>query len=211
MIQGHEGFAQAARLTAGRPVQEDSSELRAAPRIALMLRVGKLCLPNGEFLCVVRDASESGLKVKLFHELEPHTTCELELGTGDRYALEFVWAADGHAGYRFTAGAIDLQALIDEATPFPRRQLRLRLDRPIALSIGNEMHPAQLRDISQHGVLVDFHERLPLGCAIRLEAPGFPVLDGRVRWRLSRAHGIVLQRSFRLDELAALARALQDD
>lgn len=189
---------------------DEGSELRTAPRIALMLRVGKLCMAQGEFLCVVRDASASGLKVKLFHELPEHGCCTLELGTGDRYELEFVWVEDGHAGYRFTDGTVDLPSLIDEATPFPRRHLRLRLDRPVTVTAGAEQMTAALRDISQHGVLIDYHERLPLGLAVTLDSPGMPQLEGRIRWRLSRSHGVVLQRSFRLDELASLAATLQD-
>jgi hypothetical protein len=199
--QGQQGSAQ---------IETNGAELRTAPRIALMLRVGKLCLAQGEFLCVVRDASASGLKIKLFHDLPEHTDCLLELGTGDQYRIAHVWTADGHAGYRFTDGTIDLSALIDEATPFPRRQLRLRLDRSVSLIIDGVRHEASLRDISQHGVLIDYPERLPLGLAVQIESPGMPVLEGRIRWRLSRSHGVVLQRSFKLDELAALALVLQD-
>lgn len=184
-------------------------EQRVAPRIALMLRVGKLRMKQGEFLCVVRDVSNSGIKVKLFHPLPAHDRCEIELGTGDRYALEFVWERDGHAGYRFVQGAVDLPGLIDESAPHPRRQLRLRLDHPVTLRTPGESYEATLCDISQHGVLVDYHERLPLGLAVQIEGADMPALEGRIRWRLSRAHGVVLQRSFRLDELAGLAASLQ--
>lgn len=200
MNQGQQGSAQ---------FEPAGSDLRTASRIALMLRVGKLCMAQGEFLCVVRDASARGLKVKLFHDLPEHQDCTIELGTGDRYGIEHVWTADGHAGYRFIDGSIDLGALIDEAAPFPRRQLRLKLDRPISLEIAGVRHEASLRDISQHGVLIDHHERLPLGLAVKIESPDMPPLEGRIRWRMSRSHGVVLQRSFKLDELAALALTLQ--
>jgi hypothetical protein len=184
-------------------------EPRAAPRIALMLRVGKLRMPQGEFLCVVRDASASGIKVKLFHSLPHRGSCELELGTGDCYAVEWVWEQDGHAGFRFASGTVDLSALIDESTPHPRRHLRLRLDRPVTLIAQDQRCDTIMRDISQHGALVEFDSRLPLGLKVQLECNDLPNLEGRIRWRLSRAHGVVFQRSFRLDELAILAEQIQ--
>ena len=196
--------------------QEDSTtqhsggiDQRAAPRIALMLRVGKLRMAQGEFLCVVRDASASGIKLKLFHPLPEQGRCELELGTGDRYELDFVWERDGHAGFAFRRGAIDLGDLISETAPHRRRHLRLRFDRPVTFIQDGEPRQATLCDLSQHGAMIDYGERLPLGLALALEGDGLPALEGRVRWRLGRAHGLVFQRSFRLDELAMLAASLQ--
>jgi PilZ domain len=186
----------------------EASEQRAAPRLALVLRVGKLCLPQGDFLCVLRDVSATGVKVRLFHDLPEHGACTLELGSGDRHQLTTVWQADGHAGYRFANGQVDIPGLIDETTPFPRRQLRLRVDCPVALASSAGTCRARLRDISQHGVLLDCDEMLAVGLAVEVEGAGLPALSGRIRWRSRRAHGLVLQRSFRLDELALLVATL---
>jgi len=41
------------------------AELRAAPRFTLLIRAAKLIADGREFLCIIRDASATGLKPKL--------------------------------------------------------------------------------------------------------------------------------------------------
>lgn len=187
----------------------DHAELRAAPRISLMLRAAKLVGPQGEFLCILRDVSATGLKARLFHPLPATGPFELELGNGDRFALEPVWERDDHAGFRFSAGPIDLAALVDEASQFPRRQLRLKLHLPIDLSSQGETYTATLRDLSQHGALVELDHHLALQQLVRITAAGLAPRHARVRWRRGTAHGLVFHDGFRLDELAQLVARLQ--
>jgi hypothetical protein len=47
--------------------------------------------------------------------------------TGDRFALDRVWEAKDHAGFRF-ADWIGRPAVHRRASPYPKRSLRLRLD-----------------------------------------------------------------------------------
>ena len=56
-------------------------EFRTEPRISLMLRAAKLAGSKGEFLCILRDVSATGLKARLFHPLPSDSpfTIELEL------------------------------------------------------------------------------------------------------------------------------------
>ncbi|MFN9375472.1 MAG: PilZ domain-containing protein, partial [Novosphingobium sp.] len=77
-----------------------SQELRAAPCISLMLRAAKLVRPAGEFLCILRDVSATGLKARLFHALPQDGPLALELGTGERHPIEPVWERDRHVGFR---------------------------------------------------------------------------------------------------------------
>lgn len=186
-----------------------AQELRAAPRFTLMLRAAKLVTPVGEFLCVLRDASATGFKAKLFHPLPDVDGYELELGSGERFAVEPVWQADGHAGFRFSDGSIDVHALIEEAGEFPKRHIRLALTLPVAIEAAGESRAAELRNLSQNGAAIEIELGLALGQLVRFKADGLPPLDGRVRWRRGKAHGLVFQQGFRLDQLAELAARLQ--
>ena len=58
-----------------------NDEFRTEPRISLMLRAAKLAGSKGEFLCILRDVSATGLKARLFHPLPSDSpfTIELEL------------------------------------------------------------------------------------------------------------------------------------
>lgn len=185
------------------------ADLRAAQRFALMLRAGKLICDGQEFLCVLRDASASGFKARLFHPLPQGSTYELELGNGNRFAAEPVWERDGHAGFRFCAGEIDVHSLLEETSPYPRRLIRLRLQLPVTVEAHGVVRAAVLRDLSQQGALIESETVLALRQPLLIEARGLPPLAGRVRWRRGTAHGVVFHTGFRLDELAALTARLQ--
>jgi PilZ domain len=186
------------------------SDQRGAPRLTLLLRAGKLVSARGEFLCVLRDASASGLKARIFHEL-PHGCYELEVSSGQRYPIEQVWQEQGHAGFRFTEGPIDIAGLVDEAGPLPKRQIRLMLNPPLGLrlGLGEEIRPGQLHDISLHGARIEAEPGLALGQLVRIEGQGLPPLHGRVRWRRGKVHGLVFHQGFQLEQLAQLAARLQ--
>src|SRR5688500_14235974 len=79
----------------------DPAEDRAAPRFTLLIRAAKLIAPPGEFICVIRDVSETGISLRGFHVLPAEEPLALELQTGEQLALEPVWARGLEAGFRF--------------------------------------------------------------------------------------------------------------
>lgn len=192
------------------PPSNHGRDQRADRRVALLLRAGKLVSPEGEFLCIVRDASAGGIKVKLLHSLPGAGTFDLELANGEVYPLELVWQADGHAGFRFLERPIDVHGLVDEPSSFPKRGLRLRLTLPVIVIEAGEERPALLRDISQHGAQIEIEPGLAVGQRIALHGSGLPEMQATVRWRRRAAHGLVFQRGFRLDELAELVGRLRE-
>jgi PilZ domain len=184
---------------------------RTARRFALVLRAAKLVCVAGEFLCVLRDVSAGGVRVRLFHPVPPGERFRLELGSGAGYDMALVWQRDGYAGFSFCNGAIDASALIAEASPFPKRQVRLQIERPALVTFDLVRRCVMLCDISQQGARVDVQPRLPLGARVNLTAPGLPQRPARVHWRRKRAHGLVFEQAYRLDELAELVGGLQLD
>lgn len=193
------------------PVTEAPRNQRAARRVALLLRAGKLVSEAGEFLCILRDASTGGLKARLFHELPPAQRFAVELANGQRFPIELVWQRDGHAGFRFLDGPIDVHALTDESSVFPKRNIRLRVSVPVSVHVGEERHGGLLRDLSQNGAQIDIEPGLAIGQQVSLAVEGLPRLVARVRWRRGTAHGVIFQRGFRLDELAALIGRLRQE
>lgn len=191
------------------PIPDEGREMRAEPRISLMMRAAKLVGPEGEYLCILRDVSSTGAKVKLFHPV-PHTgPLTIELGNGDRFRIEPVWEESGHAGFRFIDDPVELSAMIDESGPFPKRQLRLKVDLPVIVQAEGQRLRALLRDLSQHGALVETGEFLALRQLVTVSSPEFPARHARVRWRRGSGHGLVFHEGFRLDELAGLVAGLQ--
>lgn len=190
---------------------ESPPDQRGARRVALLLKAGKLVSENGEFLCILRDASSGGIKARLFHELPQSRRFSLELSNGESFPIELVWQRDGHAGFRFLERPIDAVELVDEASAFPKRGIRLHLSVPINVRGGQDERTGVLLDLSQHGARIEIEPALAIGQPITLQVEGLPELDARVRWRRRSAHGVIFQRGFRLDELATLVARLQNE
>lgn len=183
---------------------------RSAPRYTLLLLAAKLIAPVGQFLCILRDVSATGLKARVFHDLPDVADWQLELGNGARHPLIPVWQTDGHAGFRFGSAPVDPHRLMDQyAGPFPKRYIRLQLELPVMLWSAGIVRAGQLCDISQLGAQIKVDPPLALRQLVRIEAPGLPLRHARVRWRRGTAHGLVFHQAFRLDELAVVAAQLQ--
>ncbi len=193
------------QLTAPRPAYE---EMRGAQRFTLLIRTAKLVCESGEFLCVIRDVSATGVRLKLFHDLPADRHLALELANGEVYFIETVWERDGHAGFRFSA-PIDVHAFIEEVSPYPRRQIRLRMHFPAVVSADGQATVATVRDLSQQGARIETSRHLAIGQRVKLEADGFPPVMARVCWRSAPEFGLAFEQVFTLEELARLSAGLQ--
>lgn len=188
-------------------VAQAASESRDAPRLTLLIRAAKLVSGETEFLCVLRDASETGVSVRLFHPLPAGIELTLELPNGDRHALERVWEEDGRAGFRFR-DTVDLDRIIDSRS-HSRRSMRVRLEVPCSLVVGDRRVEATIGNLSQEGALIRTQEKLRLIQRIRIAIEDGPEIAAKVRWRREDDYGVSFEDSFQFAELAALAFALQ--
>jgi hypothetical protein len=203
MTQAHQDASEQTDTPAG-----SGADLRAAPRSSLMFRTAKLLCESGEYVCVVRDISSTGCKLRLFHATPPDQHLFLELANGDRYAMERIWTRDDHAGFRFSC-EIDVDHFIAEPSPYPRRPIRLNLKLPADVIVDGVVSPAVLLDLSQQGARVEAGRKFAIEQKLWLAVEGQPQRFGGVRWRTGYTHGLVLQQGFKLDELAHYALALQ--
>lgn len=185
------------------------AELRAAPRYTLLIRTAKIIADGREFLCIIRDVSATGLKIRLFSDLPHARELAVEMVTGDRYPVDLVWQADDHAGLRFHQD-MDVQRLLDESMgPFPKRQVRLQIAVSGVLHSGGEAVPVIFRNLSQQGARVECDKWLLMNELVRIETGITPPLYAKVRWRSQPSYGLIFERTFRLEELARISAPLQ--
>jgi hypothetical protein len=186
------------------------AEQRGAPRLRLLIRAAKLVGPEGEYLCVVRDASEGGVSVRLFHPLPAEGPLTLELQNGDRYPLLPVWEEDGKAGFRFENPA-DLERIVESPSRFAKRAVRVNISLPCILRFGDREVYATLCNLSQQGGRIITAERLSLVQRIRIEAEGFPEVAAKVRWRRGETYGLSFENNLQFEELARIAYDVQQN
>ena len=182
----------------------DEVEQRGVPRFTLLIRAAKLLSPAGEFLCVVRDASEAGVSVRLFHPLPKDVPLSLEMPNGDCLELERVWEEEGKAGFRF-AQNVDIGRIVESPSRFSRRAVRVNVEVPCDLLVGIRRVPGTIHNLSQQGALITTLDKLSLMQRVKIRAEGMPEITGKVRWRRNDSYGLSFEDTFQFAELAALA------
>lgn len=193
--------------TGGSREPGNGAERREAPRFASLIRAAKLVSPGGEFVCVIRDVSMSGIGLRTFHRLPPGDLM-LTLQNGDCYPLALVRANGAEASFTF-AGEVDLDRLIVETSKFPKRQLRINLSIPTVLATATQRFNAVIHNLSQQGALIECDAMFAIEQPIRLEARQMPHLRAKVRWRTEEAYGLAFDTTFSLREFAELVASLQ--
>lgn len=189
-------------------VQNAIGDQRGTPRFALLIRAAKLVTSGGEYLCIVRDVSETGLKVRTFCPLPREAQMVLGLPNGDTYSVRKIWENGDNAGFRFT-GDVDLVTLLGDSTDRKRRPVRLKLALPAKLHTQDGVHNVVFRDISQQGGCIECLARLAVDERARLENPQLPPIICRVRWRREPLYGLVFDQTFQFDQLARLTASVQ--
>lgn len=184
------------------------AELRAAPRVTLLIRPAKLVTAEGQFVCVIRDVSATGVSVRLFHPLPTGDSALLETETGMQVAMRRVWVRDSEAGFRFDQ-EIDVAGLVNEIGNFRKRKLRVEIELPVTVSFLGQNHPATVRNLSQQGALIETDVRLALAQMLRIKSAYLPEIRAKVRWRRDNRYGLVFEDTFSLGDFAKLAALLQ--
>jgi hypothetical protein len=188
------------------------AELRAAPRFTLLIRAAKLVSAQGEFVCVIRDVSETGISVRLFHALPACKEFGLQMPAGAVYEVTQVWQRENEAGFAF-AEPVAVTQLINESSEYPKRGLRLSLCFPVTIATLTQRHEAVVENLSQQGARVTCDALLAIDQTIRIEAPGITgevrEVRAKVRWRRDRNYGVVFDDTFTLGDFARLAARLQ--
>lgn len=190
----------------------DGAELRAAPRFTLLIRAAKLVSPNGEFVCVIRDVSETGVSVRLFHKLPQGSPLELRMPNGAYYEMTPKWERDNEAGFEF-ASPVDVTRLIAEASDYPKRGLRLDVCFPIRISTLTQTCEGVIANLSQQGARFETDGLFAIDQNVRIATlepvAGFSELRAKVRWRRDHDFGAVFEDTFALGDFARLAARIQ--
>ena len=196
--------------------RRDGREMRDAQRHTLLIRAAKLQTANGEFVCVVRDISKSGVSARFFHAPPPGEEAELHMPGGGRYPLRAVWRRAHEAGYAF-AGETDIAPLVCEVGEHPKRGLRLAVCFPVRLRTrgtdGEVCSDAIVENLSQQGARIACDAMFAIDQAVQLErAPGsagFAATRARIRWRGEGQYGAVFDDTLSLADFARLAARVQ--
>jgi hypothetical protein len=193
----------------GRPENTTATgDQRSAPRLTLLIRSAKIASPDGEYLCIVHNVSQNGVRLRLFHPLPEDADLMVEMPNGDRHAIDLIWQEDGRAGFRFREPQ-DVERIVACPSEFPKRPLRVAVEAVCELSIGDRWSEATLCNVSQHGAMIKTVERLALSQRLTIGIPGTRGIAARVCWRSGDRYGLSFEDTFQFGELASMVFRLQ--
>ncbi|MEL7189863.1 MAG: PilZ domain-containing protein [Pseudomonadota bacterium] len=182
------------------------------PRVQTLIRPAKVITKQGEFVCVVRDVSRSGVRVRLFHKLPDEPQMALQLPNGHQYELRPVRSCEAEAAFEFV-DSVDVEQLIDETSAYPKRPLRFVLFFPVTVTANGETWEGVVENFSQQGARIECDGLFAIGQPVRLAggegAKAFAEIEARVRWRRDNAYGIVFDDTFSMHDFAKLCVGLQ--
>ena len=186
----------------------DPTDQRAAPRYTSLIRSAKLVCSQGEFLCVIRDVSSTGISLRTFHALPSERVIALELQNAETYEIKEVRRNGLEASYQFDR-PVTVERLIHETWNFPKRQLRLNIAIPLELSSLTDSGTAETINLSQQGARVACDAGFAIDQTIRVTGPSFPETRAKVRWRKDGHYGLVFENTFSLREFSLMSAAVQ--
>ncbi len=195
-----------------KPARNGDSPLtdsRGGTRYTLLLRSAKLIADGREYVCILRDVSAGGVKLRLFHPLPPSKFLALELGGGVRYPVRCVWQKGEFVGLRFLS-TVQVQQLIEENfAKYARRPLRVNLHQTARIALHQGDMTVTLINLSQQGACIDCEAHLLLHQRLRIDILTHTSLFAKVIWRKYPHYGLVLDEVFSMSDLAVLAGKLQ--
>ncbi|MFA6219993.1 MAG: PilZ domain-containing protein [Erythrobacter sp.] len=185
-----------------------AADQRGAPRYASLIRAAKLVCGQGEFVCVIRDVSATGVSLRTFHGLPTDAEIALELQNGESFEMRQIRANGFDGSYRFEA-AVPVERLVHENWAFPKRQLRLNLAMPLTVSTLTQKAQAFMLNLSQQGARVECDTIFAIDQTLRIENGYMPEIRAKVRWRRDANYGLAFDDFFTLREFALLAARVQ--
>lgn len=198
--------------TAAAAPQPAHEERRQAPRFTLLIQTAKLISHHGEFLCIVRDASTEGVRIRHFGYLPPDEFIEFELANGQRFTVQLMWQDEEYAGLKFNR-EVNLGRIVKLSNGIlPKRQLRLATEIMGKVKFADINCAATIRNLSQQGACIECPERMAVGQLIRLESEMLDPVYAKVRWHKGAVYGLVFEDTLSLDRLAEIvAQAAYDE
>lgn len=187
---------------------DDQQELRGAPRFTSLIRAAKLVCGKGEFVCVIRDVSATGVGLRCFHAIPRCPDMALEMQDGTLLEMEAIREEGFDASFRF-ARVVPVEQLIHESAVFPRRRIRLNITIPLSLRTLSGQVTALTENISQQGCRIEAAVPLAIAQPVIVESAHLPGIRAKVRWRQDGRYGLIFDDTFSLREFAIHSARLQ--
>lgn len=181
----------------------EADERRDGDRHLTLFRVGAMMIGERRELCLIKNISAGGMRIRAYCMLEVGTRLSVELKCGEPVEGTARWVDGDSVGIAFDH-PIDVIDLLSSSMDGPRpRMPRVAIDCAALIREGATTRRIHARDISQGGLKLLCEAPLPKGAEVVVTLPGLEPLPGVVRWQEGEAFGITFNRVLPLPRLVA--------
>lgn len=159
-----------------------------------LFRVGSITIGDRRELCLIKNISAGGMKVRVYCTIEEGTRLSVELKSGEPVPGTARWVSGDNVGIAFDH-PVDVIELLTLSMAGPRpRMPRVEVDCFASARQGAEMYRVQARDISQGGVKIAVAASLTIGGDIVISLRGVEPIAGVVCWHDGECYGITFNK-----------------
>ena len=195
-------------LDSAAPLQADR---RDDKRHLTLFRVGAMTVDGRRELCLIKNISAGGMKIRPYCELKIGNDITIELKTGMTVPGHVAWVEAGNAGVEFEH-PVDVIDILSASNEGPRpRMPRIEIDCHAAVREGAQTYRMRVIDVSQGGVKLESDTILPRGVDLIVTLPNFTPQPAVLRWCEDGFIGVTFNRLLSLGELVDWLRWMRDE
>ena len=172
------------------------AERRNEKRYTLILRVGVLEQRGRSSLCLVKNISPTGVRVKVYTQPIPDAPVTIQVADEAPVGGHLIWSRDGSAGISFHED-LDPALLLrvrQKLKPHRRRAMpRVAVEASATLRTGGRTRRATVCDISSVGARVRTRTALTPGDRAMITFDNLPTISAFVRWSDSGESGLAFE------------------
>lgn len=184
---------------------------RDGKRHLTLFRVGALTVEGRRELCLIKNISAGGMKIRPYCELADGTEISIELKTGMSVGGRVAWIDGANAGVEFDQ-SIDVIDILSKTHDGPRQRMpRIEIDCYAMIRDGAQVHRMKVVDVSQGGLKLESNVVLDRGNDLVITLPGMASQPGVTRWCEEGYIGVTFNRLLSLAELVDGLRAMRDE
>ena len=176
-------------------------ERRESERLLTLYRVGSITLNERRELCLIRNISAGGIKMRVYCRVSVGQSLAVELKSGQAIEGKVTWVDEYNIGVTFNE-LIDVVELLSASFNGPRpRMPRIEVRAYVTIREGASVYRILACDVSQGGLKIETQTLLPVGADVVITLAGLGSQAGVVRWVENGFCGITFNRLLPLPEL----------
>jgi hypothetical protein len=188
-----------------------SSERRDGKRHLTLFRVGAMTINGRRELCLIKNISAGGMKIRPYCELLTGSNLIIELKTGMAVDGRVAWIEGGDAGVEFVQ-AIDVIDVLSKSPCGPRQRMpRIEIDCVAMVRDGAKINRMRVVDVSQGGIKLESAVGVDRGTDLVVTLPGMTPQPGVARWCEDGYIGVTFNRLLSLAELVDGLKAMREE